>query len=137
MRKTILTAALVCAFLGAQAQEYYEKQVTFPVGATLEQKVDMASRLVPTPQQLAWQQMEFTAFLHFGINTFTGNEWGSGKEDPAVFNPTELDCEQWVRSPQEGGFKSGGKDVSQSLQILSESSADSFAACTVLQPDAE
>lgn len=64
MRKTILTAALVCAFLGAQAQEYYEKQVTFPAGATLEQKVDMASRLVPTPQQLAWQQMEFTAFLH-------------------------------------------------------------------------
>ena len=46
MRKTILTAALVCAFLGAQAQEYYEKQVTFPVGATLEQKVDMASRLI-------------------------------------------------------------------------------------------
>ena len=105
MRKIILTAALVCAFLGAQAQEYYEKQVTFPVGATLEQKVDMASRLVPTPQQLAWQQMEFTAFLHFGINTFTGNEWGSGKEDPAVFNPTELDCEQWVRSLKEGGFK--------------------------------
>ena len=105
MRKIILTAALVCAFLAAQAQEYYEKQVTFPVGATLEQKVDMASRLVPTPQQLAWQQMEFTAFLHFGINTFTGNEWGSGKEDPAVFNPTELDCEQWVRSLKEGGFK--------------------------------
>ena len=105
MRKTILTAALVCAFLGAPAQEYYEKQVTFPAGATLEQKVDMASRLVPTPQQLAWQQMEFTAFLHFGINTFTGNEWGSGKEDPAIFNPTELDCEQWVRSLKEGGFK--------------------------------
>ena len=46
MRKIILTAALVCAFLAAQAQEYYEKQVTFPVGATLEQKVDMASRLL-------------------------------------------------------------------------------------------
>ena len=105
MRKTILTAALVCAFLGAQAQEYYEKQVTFPVGATLEQKVDMASRLVPTPQQLAWQQMEFTAFLHFGINTFTGREWGDGTEAPALFNPTELDCEQWVRALKDGGFK--------------------------------
>ena len=105
MRKTILTAALFCAFLGTQAQEYYEKHVAFPAGATTEQKIDMASRLVPTPQQLAWQQMEFTCFLHFGINTFTGREWGDGKEDPAIFNPTELDCEQWVRALKEGGFK--------------------------------
>ena len=75
MKKTILTAALLCAFLGTQAQEYYEKHVAFPAGATTAQKIDMASRLVPTPQQLAWQQMEFTAFLHFGINTFTGNVW--------------------------------------------------------------
>lgn len=105
MKKTILTVALACAFLSAQAQEYYEKHVAFPAGATIEQKVDMASRLVPTPQQLAWQQMEFTAFLHFGINTFTGREWGDGKEDPAIFNPSGLDCEQWVRSLKEGGFK--------------------------------
>ena len=105
MRKTILTAALLCAFLGTQAQEYYEKHVAFPAGATTAQKIDMASRLVPTPQQLAWQQMEFTCFLHFGINTFTGREWGDGKEDPAIFNPTELDCEQWVRALKEGGFK--------------------------------
>lgn len=105
MRKTILTAALLCAFLGTQAQEYYEKHLAFPAGATTEQKIDMAARLVPTPQQLAWQQMEFTCFLHFGINTFTGREWGDGKEDPALFNPTELDCEQWVRALKEGGFK--------------------------------
>ena len=49
--------------------------------------------------------MELTAFLHFGINTFTGNEWGSGQDDPNLFNPTELDCEQWVRTLKEGGFK--------------------------------
>ena len=42
MRKTILTAALLCAFLGTQAQEYYEKHVAFPAGATTEQKIDMA-----------------------------------------------------------------------------------------------
>lgn len=105
MRKTILTAALFCAFLGAQAQAYYEKHVVFPSGVTTEQKIDMASRLVPTRQQLEWQQMEFTCFLHFGINTFTDNEWGDGKEDPALFNPTQLDCDQWVRSLKEGGFK--------------------------------
>ncbi len=65
----------------------------------------MAARLIPTPQQLSWQQMELTAFLHFGINTFTGREWGDGKEDPALFNPSELDAEQWVRSLKDAGFK--------------------------------
>lgn len=86
-------------------EEYFTKTLTFPTNATLEQKIEMTSRLVPTPQQLEWQQMEFTAFLHFGINTFTGNEWGSGKDNPELFNPSELDCEQWVKALKESGFK--------------------------------
>ena len=90
----------------AQKKEnYYVKHLEFPQNATLEQKVDMAARLIPTPQQLSWQQMELTAFLHLGINTFTGREWGDGKEDPALFNPSELNAEQWVRTLKEAGFK--------------------------------
>ena len=102
----LLTSLLFAVFCGVQAQEtYYEKHLIFPEKATAAQKLDMASRLIPTPQQLEWQQMEFTAFLHFGINTFTGREWGDGTEAPALFNPTELDCEQWVRALKDGGFK--------------------------------
>lgn len=108
MKKTILILALTTLMVGCASrpeQKLYEKQVIFPADATMEQKVDMASRLVPTPQQMEWQQMEFTAFLHFGINTFTGREWGDGTDSPELFNPSELDAEQWVRALKDGGFK--------------------------------
>ena len=107
MKQQILTLILSLASLtGLHAQEtYYEKHVAFPATATAAEKLDMASRLVPTPQQLEWQQMELTAFLHFGVNPFTGREWGDGTEGPNIFNPTALDCEQWVRTLKDAGFK--------------------------------
>lgn len=59
----------------------------------------------PTPEQLAWHEMEQIAFIHFTINTFTDKEWGFGNESPDLFNPSELDAEQWVRVLKETGFK--------------------------------
>lgn len=103
--KKLLFAIAILASACCEQKDYYVKHLDFPKDATLQEKVDMAARLVPTPQQLAWQQMELTAFLHFGINTFTGREWGDGTEDPALFNPSQLDAEQWVRTLKESGFK--------------------------------
>jgi len=72
---------------------------------------------VPTPQQLAWQRMELTLFCHFGVNTYTNREWGDGNENPAIFNPTQLDCRQWARAAKAGGFK---------LMILTAKHHDGF-----------
>lgn len=67
--------------------------------------IQKAATVVPSKRQLEWQQWERTGFLHFAMNTFTGNEWGDGKEDPAIFNPTDFDAEQWVRIAQQAGIE--------------------------------
>src|SRR3954466_1646464 len=59
----------------------------------------------PAKRPLAWHAMERNIFVHFGPNTFTGNEWGTGKEPTEVFNPKRLDCHQWCRAFKEAGFE--------------------------------
>ena len=61
----------------------------------------------PTSRQLDWYNRELSAFIHFGLYTFTDEEnYLKGKEPCRIFNPTELDCRQWIRVFKEAGFKS-------------------------------
>ncbi len=60
---------------------------------------------VPNENQLRWQEMEYYAFIHFSLNTYTDQSWGFGDEDINLFNPEKLDCRQWARICKEAGMK--------------------------------
>lgn len=59
----------------------------------------------PKPQQLAWQSLELGVLIHFGPNTFQDREWGDGTADPSIFNPPQLDAEQWVVASKAAGAR--------------------------------
>lgn len=65
---------------------------------------EKAAEVVPSERQLKWQQLEFYAFCHFGMNTFLNKEWGDGTASPNAFNPTDFDARQWARSIRDGGM---------------------------------
>ncbi|UCD51360.1 MAG: alpha-L-fucosidase [Phycisphaerales bacterium] len=67
--------------------------------------IGQAANVRPSPQQLAWQELEFIAFIHYTVNAFTDKEWGDGTEDEAIFNPTQLDVRQWVKICKDAGMK--------------------------------
>jgi alpha-L-fucosidase len=60
---------------------------------------------VPSENQMRWQEMEYYAFVHFSLNTYTNQSWGFGNEDINMFNPKDLDCRQWARICKEAGMK--------------------------------
>ncbi|MDR1630260.1 MAG: alpha-L-fucosidase [Oscillospiraceae bacterium] len=59
----------------------------------------------PSPGQLAFGDMEYYSFIHFGMNTFTNSEWGTGKESPALFSPETIDTDQWCEVLKASGSR--------------------------------
>ena len=82
---TLISLAIICCSCGVKAPAPYG--------------------VLPTEAQVEWQKMEYTMFVHFGPNTFTGAEWGSGQEKAEIFNPTALDCGQWASIAKAAGMK--------------------------------
>ena len=68
-------------------------------GADVERLISVR----PTPLQVEYSNMGYYSFIHYGMNTFTDREWGTGEEDPAQFNPIKVDTDQWVRVLKESG----------------------------------
>nr|NQU88915.1 alpha-L-fucosidase [Bacteroidota bacterium] len=90
MRRLLLLTAFLGVLAGCNLKPVSPPEAVLPI---------------PSEQQIKWHEMEYYAFIHFGPNTFTDMEWGYGDEDPAVFNPSQLDCKQWVKIMKEAGMK--------------------------------
>lgn len=100
MKKLFIPLCLLCFQAFGQ-----NSMVTILPSDDMSTIIRKAATVTPSPRQLRWQKLELTAFFHFGINTYTNREWGDGKEDISIFNPTQLSAEQWVKTIKDAGFK--------------------------------
>ncbi|MCM1109299.1 MAG: alpha-L-fucosidase [Clostridium sp.] len=63
---------------------------------------------VPHERQIKWNETEFYAFYHYGMNTYTGLEWGNGDEPESGFAPTAApNPRQWLEAAKSAGMKGG------------------------------
>lgn len=78
--------------------------ITLSGKPTREEVTELATQVRPSYRQLDYQKREMLGFIHIGMNTFTGAEWGTGNENPAIFNPEQLNAEEWVKTFKDAGI---------------------------------
>ena len=100
-KKSIILSCLLAFCLVLPAQNY----IPVKPGAGDDEILKAALAVRPSERQMNWQEMEYYGFIHFGINTFTGQEWSDGTNPPELFNPTALDADQWVKTFKAAGMK--------------------------------
>ena len=110
MRTTSLLIYLgLAATLSAGAQNKqsvdFANTIAINPGDSEEMIMQKAAHVVPTANQMSALENEFIAFIHFGPNTFTRMEWGTGNEDPKIFDLKTLDTDQWCQAMKSAGMK--------------------------------
>lgn len=53
------------------------------------------------------RENQFGMFIHYGIATYTNEQWATPNTSPTVFNPTSLDTDQWAAAAKSAGMKYG------------------------------
>lgn len=108
-KKHLLLFAALC--LGAAAPVAVQAQDDFKLETeTLTDAENTPAPVFPVPsdRQLKWNETEFYAFFHYGMNTYTGREWGNGDEDTKQFKPSaKPNPRQWLETAKKAGMKGG------------------------------
>lgn len=106
-RISLLTASIILSsfFIAAQPTMTPANTIRIDEGDSKELIIQKAAHVIPSKNQMEALRNEFIAFVHFGPNTFTRLEWGSGTEDPAVFDLKNLDTDQWCQAMKAAGMK--------------------------------
>lgn len=66
---------------------------------------------VPTPAQLRWQNAELAALISWDLHVFDGKKYIQREnritpiENYNIFNPTDYNMDQWIKSLKDAGFK--------------------------------
>lgn len=108
MRKEILLVLMLFSItLYSQNENNIEMRnsILVDVTDTDDEIISKAAHVVPTSIQWEALKNEFIAFVHFGPNTFTRMEWGTGKEDTKIFNLKELNTDQWCETMKSAGMR--------------------------------
>src|SRR4249920_2297511 len=101
MNRTMLTTltlscSLATIVISVPSQIPYSTVQVISNGDSDTVIAEKAAKVLPRANQTDWMRLERTFFLHFGVNTFNEVEWGSGREESSIFNPTALDANQWL-----------------------------------------
>lgn len=117
---TAVTVGALFVFTACNKYDYFEVPTkSYPEGEEFlygcgnynngydkeSEEVDRLISVVPSERQLEYMEIEYYNFIHFGMNTMTGSEWGDGDESPSKFNPDKVDTDQWCEVLKSSGSK--------------------------------
>lgn len=117
----LVVAVLAGVLSGCTKYDYYERpeEHAYEAGHEFDEgfgntnngyakndaEVQRLISVTPSQRQLDYLELEYYNFAHFGMNTFSGNEWGTGNEDPDDFDPKNLNTDQWCEALKASGSK--------------------------------